>query len=123
MRIGEVAKQAKISASALRYYEEIGLIPPPVRVNGQRQYDDTIFDRLKHIRLAQSVGFSLDEIYHLLHDDTTHQTLSARWKPLVVHKIHDIQTKIQHLHTNLQILARGLDCSCTSFQDCQMGLG
>ncbi|MBN9634276.1 MAG: MerR family DNA-binding transcriptional regulator, partial [Actinobacteria bacterium] len=44
--IGEVSVRADVAATTLRYYEQIGLIPPPARVGGQRRYDDAVIDRL-----------------------------------------------------------------------------
>jgi DNA-binding transcriptional MerR regulator len=46
MKIGEVSRRSGVNATTLRYYEDIGLIPPPERRSGQRVYDDTIFTRL-----------------------------------------------------------------------------
>src|SRR5689334_10269910 len=46
MTIGEVARQVRVAASAIRYYEEIGLLPAPARVNGRRRYDWSAVQRL-----------------------------------------------------------------------------
>ncbi|MEO1442094.1 MAG: MerR family transcriptional regulator, partial [Chloroflexota bacterium] len=56
VRIGEVARQSGVSASTLRYYEGIGLIPAPVRVSGQRRYNADIFRVLRTIQAAQRAG-------------------------------------------------------------------
>src|SRR5262249_33883910 len=58
LTIGQVAHQAKLKTSTLRYYEDIGLIPPPVRLSKQRRYDDSVFQRLALIKLAQRAGFT-----------------------------------------------------------------
>ena len=62
MRIGEVAAQAGVRVSLLRYYEEVGLLAPAERVNGQRRYDPSALRRLAVIDVAQRAGLSLEEI-------------------------------------------------------------
>src|SRR5262245_65861030 len=62
LTIGQVARGARVRASALRYYEAIGLLPAAERVSGWRRYGDDVFVRLAAIELAQRAGFSLDEI-------------------------------------------------------------
>src|SRR5918911_5312656 len=66
MRIGQVASRAGIRVSQIRYYEEIGLLPEPDRVSGQRRYDDTILRRLAVIDVAQRAGLTLEEIRDLV---------------------------------------------------------
>lgn len=63
MRIGQIAGQANVSTKTIRYYESIGLLPEPERLeNGYRDYDERAVDRLGFIRDAQASGLSLDEI-------------------------------------------------------------
>lgn len=60
--IGEVAKQAGIPASTLRFYEEKGLVASVGRRGLRRQYDRNVLERLSLIALGRAAGFSLDEI-------------------------------------------------------------
>jgi len=62
LSIGEVAKCTGIRTSALRYYEEAGILPPPVRVSGQRRYDADTIHRIDVLRFVQQAGFTLEEI-------------------------------------------------------------
>jgi MerR family copper efflux transcriptional regulator len=63
MRIGELAQRSGVSTKAIRYYENIGLVPPAPRLeSGYRDYEPSILDRLAFIRAAQAVGLSLGEI-------------------------------------------------------------
>jgi DNA-binding transcriptional MerR regulator len=63
LRIGELASRSGVSTKAIRYYEDIGLLPPPRRLgSGYRDYEATTVDRLAFIRAAQAVGLSLGEI-------------------------------------------------------------
>jgi DNA-binding transcriptional MerR regulator len=67
MRIGEVASRSGVSAKAIRYYEDIGLVLPPRRLaSGYRDYDESALDRLAFVRAAQAVGLSLGEIRGIL---------------------------------------------------------
>ena len=62
LNIGELARQAGLQTSAIRYYESIGLMPPPPRSSGWRRYDPEAIDRLHVIKTAREVGFSTGEI-------------------------------------------------------------
>ena len=64
--IGEVASRAGVAASAIRYYESIGLLPKPERESGQRRYDESVLGRLGFIGVAQAAGFKLPEIKELV---------------------------------------------------------
>lgn len=59
MRIGEVAKSAGIAASAIRFYESAGILPPPPRKNGVRYYDASIINELKVLRFLRDTGVSI----------------------------------------------------------------
>lgn len=63
MNIGKLATATGVSPDTLRYYEKEGLIDPPARgANGYRRYDDTHVARVRFVRSAQALGFSLAEI-------------------------------------------------------------
>ena len=62
MAIGEVARRAGLRASAIRYYEKIGLLPKTERISGQRRYQPGILNHLAVIDVAKRAGFRVDEI-------------------------------------------------------------
>ncbi|WP_133648289.1 MerR family transcriptional regulator [Paraburkholderia flava] len=63
MKIGELAAQTGLAPSAIRYYEQSGLLPEPTRgPNGYRVYPEAAIERLRLIRNAQQLGFSLDTL-------------------------------------------------------------
>ena len=67
MRIGEVARQTGIGIETIRFYERKGLLAEPDRrPSGYRQYDNTVVARLRFIRRAKELGFTLSEINELL---------------------------------------------------------
>lgn len=68
MRIGEIAREVGVATSAIRFYEESGLLPAPERTpSGYRDYDASVIDRLAFIRAGQAVGLTLGELRGVLH--------------------------------------------------------
>lgn len=67
MRIGKLSRESGAPIDTIRYYERLGLLPPPMRLaSGYRDYDDGDVQRLSFIRRAKALGFSLAEIKELL---------------------------------------------------------
>lgn len=67
MQIGEVARKVGLATSAIRFYEEAGLIPEPDRTqSGYRDYDPSVVDRLAFIRAGQTVGLTLSQLGDVL---------------------------------------------------------
>jgi DNA-binding transcriptional MerR regulator len=62
LKIGELAHAAGTTASAIRYYEDIGLLPLPSRAGGQRRYDDGDVRRVTFIRRCRGFGFSIEQV-------------------------------------------------------------
>ncbi|MBB1585043.1 MerR family transcriptional regulator [Serratia sp. OS31] len=85
MKIGELAERSGIAASAIRYYEQQGLLPKASRsANGYRVYSEASLERLHLIQIGQNLGFSLDTIRGVLslegmaYQDSLMQNLDAR---------------------------------------------
>lgn len=74
MQISEVAQRVGIRASAIRYYERIGLLPAPSRISGRRFYEADVLDRLTVIRFGLRAGFSLKELCSLFANFSSHVT-------------------------------------------------
>ena len=75
MTIGQVAKEAGLAASAIRFYEQAGVLPRPIRVGGRRHYDSSVLERLAVLERAKACGFTLAEARELLfgfRGDTPH---------------------------------------------------
>lgn len=99
-KIGEVTKLIGITADTLRYYEKFGLLPNISRnASGIRQYDDKDISRLKFIKRAQSMNFSLNEIKDLLtmREDPQHAKDTVR--RLTADKLKDVEAQIAELTT------------------------
>jgi len=96
MTIGGLAKAANVNVETIRYYQRRGLLSEPKRPSGGiRRYGPADIDRLKFVKTAQQLGFSLDEISDLLRlEDGTHcEEASA----LAEHKLKDVREKIERL--------------------------
>mgnify|MGYP001377417219 CR=1 FL=1 len=118
LTITEVARQAGVRPSTLRYYESIDLLPPPPRVSGHRRYNPAILNRLTFIQVAQKLGFTLAEIQILFHHQEGTSSLSANWQQLARQKLTEVETLIQRSHEIKTLLLQGLDCTCSDLPDC-----
>ena len=68
MRIGQLAAKTDVTADTIRYYERLGLLPAPARTaSGYRQYPDAAATRVRLIRNAVRIGFSLRDVARFLH--------------------------------------------------------
>jgi len=97
-KIGKVTKLLNISADTLRYYEKIKLLPPISRnSSGLRIYCDKDLSRLKFIRRAQRMGFSLEEIGKLLGFRESPQQAKPEIRQLAGDKLADIERHLVDL--------------------------
>ena len=62
LAISDVARVFGLRTSAIRYYEQIGILPPPMRKNGQRRYDNRALFRLAVVRRARETGLGLEDV-------------------------------------------------------------
>ena len=106
LRIGQVAQQAAVNIETVRYYERVGLISePPRRPSGYRQYSPDYVHRIRFIKQAQQLGFSLKEIMQLLALRVEPDTACKDIKKQTEAKIADIEAKIQTLQQMKAVLA------------------
>ena len=112
--IGEVAKTTGISVSAVRYYEEIGVISSAARVGGKRRFDPTTIGRVTFIQRAQEAGFSLEEIGTILDDET------GSWRVLVDDKLIELTERKDRLETMISMLAEIRKCGCGAVEACPL---
>ncbi len=118
LTIGQVAREAGLRASAIRYYESIALLPAPERVGGQRRYDAAILERLAFIGAARGLGFALDEIRALLGAGEADAPLAARWQGLARRKLGEIDRVLAEAMIIQQALRDGLECGCADLASC-----
>jgi DNA-binding transcriptional MerR regulator len=94
MLIGELARRAGVAASALRYYEREGLLPPPARSAKRRIYDSRVMGRIRIIQLARDAGFSIAETRTFISSHPGGGIPSVRWQILADRKIQEIDALI-----------------------------
>ena len=96
--IGRIAKAAGVSVQAVRYYERVGLLPTTHRTPaGYRIYGPESADRLRFIRQAQALGFSLDEIKEILRLRYEGQSPCTCVSKLLRQKLEKIEHEIREL--------------------------
>ncbi len=107
LSIGTVAREAGVGVETLRFYEREGLIEnPPRRRSGYRQYPPETVDRVRFIRRAKDVGFSLREIRELLDLRLSPGATAADIRKRALAKIDDIGAKIRSLQRMKRTLRR-----------------
>lgn len=118
MTIGEVASQAGIAPSAIRFYEGRGLLPPAERINGRREFDESVLERLAVIRLARRAGFTLSEIHTLMTGFAPATPPSVRWRSLTAAKLNEVNALIARAEEMRSLLEEGLACGCLTIEAC-----
>jgi MerR family copper efflux transcriptional regulator len=112
MRIGQVAAGAAVNVETVRCYERTGMLPVPARaVSGYRQYDVEAVKRIRFIKHAQALGFSLKEIRDLLALRVRHGAACGAIERRTRNKIALIDDKLREL-TALRRTLKGLVASC-----------
>ncbi len=105
MTIGQVARQAGVGVETVRFYEREGLLEePPRRASGYRQYSEQEVKRIRFIKRAQQLGFSLKEIAELLMLRVDAHTSCEEVKQHTEAKIAQIEQKLLELQSMRQAL-------------------
>lgn len=111
LSIGKLAKAADVGVETVRYYQRRGLLETPSEAGGMRRYSDDHVDRLRFIKRAQTVGFTLEEIADLLslNDNRDHRVA----RQLATEKIQDIELRITRLGKMADALRQLVhECEC-----------
>ena len=102
--------------SAIRYYEERGLLPEPERVSGQRVYDRGILRRLAVIDVSQRAGLSLDEIREIV--DAGSAPVSEQLQGLAARKLPEVEALIARAEAMRDWLKTAQACGCETIDEC-----
>jgi MerR family redox-sensitive transcriptional activator SoxR len=123
LTISQVAQQLRLRPSAIRYYERIGLLPPPPRQGGQRRYDATVLYRLAIIQRARQLGFTLSDIRHLFFGFRDISGASERWRSLSKKKLAELDDLMKGIQAVRGVLKKLMTkCRCETLDQCGKGM-
>lgn len=121
LAIGDLAKATGVATSALRYWEELGLLPAPARVSGQRRYPPSAVESVGLILLLQDAGFTLRELKTLV--ASRHDAVDD-WRALYQRKLAELDERIARTQAARTAIAHVLACPhdegvlhCSTFSD------
>ena len=120
MTIGAVAALAGKQASSIRYYEQIGLLPPAPRVSGRRVYGSDTVRTLAVIETGQRAGLTLDEIKALLSASRDDQTAMDRLREVAARKLPEITALIERSEIVRGWLESAARCECPNLDRCPL---
>ena len=119
MTIGVLAEHAGVRPSAIRYYERLGLLPPPPRQSGRRSYDPDAVAQLAVIQFALTTGCSLRDTKRLVRGFSTDAPADSRWRDLADAKLKDLDELIARATAMKALLERiSAKCQCSDLVEC-----
>jgi MerR family transcriptional regulator, redox-sensitive transcriptional activator SoxR len=120
LAIGKLAERAGKRPSSIRYYEQIGLLPPPGRVSGQRRYGRDTLRTLAVIDTGQRAGLSLDEIRVLLSASPDDEAAVERLREVADRKLPQIAALIERSELVRAWLESAARCECPNLSECPL---
>ena len=121
LKIGDVARAAGISPSAIRYYEKSGLLPKPARASRQRRFDPEFVGYLKIIAIARDAGMSIAEIRELMSGFAKGTKPAERWRAIAQRKQDQLAALESRIRSMKATLDANFNCECATFDDCARG--
>jgi MerR family transcriptional regulator, redox-sensitive transcriptional activator SoxR len=121
LTISEVARRSGVAASALRFYEERGLVKSERAGSGHRRYPRAVLRRIAFIVFAQRMGLSLEEVgAELAKLPENRVPERADWAKISSNWTKRIDERIAELERLRAGLTRCIGCGCLSLRDCQL---
>ena len=120
LTIGELARRTGRRASSIRYYEQIGLLPAPARLSGQRRYREQMLRTLSVIGTAQRAGLSLDEIRALLEAAPGDEAAIEELRSIAARKLPEVTAMIERATLVKHWLEAASRCECPTLDDCPL---
>jgi|HubBroStandDraft_2_1064218.scaffolds.fasta_scaffold191581_2 DNA-binding transcriptional MerR regulator len=115
LTIGELARRTGVTTSALRYYDELGLVRPTQRVSGHRRYSVEAIAAIGVVRFLQEVGFTLAETKRLI---ASRKRSPVAWRALAVRKSEELRHRIAMEEAARQAIEHSLICPKDDLLDC-----
>ena len=121
LAIGAVANRTGVAVSAIRFYEEQGLIEATRESSGHRRFERSTIRRISFIRICQQLGYSLEEIRTQLAALPQGRTPNEEdWQRLAMSFRRDIDARIDGLAQLKEKLDGCIGCGCLSLQRCAL---
>lgn len=118
LTIGQVADAAGVPASAIRYYEAVGILPKADRVAGKRRYQPDSVDRLLLIRFCRRLGISLTDMRGSLAEPRG-ATGKGAWRRVVGGRLRQVPSLIREARGVERVLRESRDCDCVTLTSCR----
>jgi DNA-binding transcriptional MerR regulator len=115
LTIGELARGTGVATSALRYWEELGLLPPIARIAGQRRYPESAARLVGAILLLREVGFTLAEQKEFM---ASHAAAPGDWQRLARRKLAELDDQIANAQTAREAIEHALRCPHEDILQC-----
>ena len=115
LTIGELARRAGVATSALRYWEDLGLLPAPARISGQRRYPESAAGLVGLILLLRDVGFSLAEQKAFM---AARAAAPGDWQRLARRKLAELDDQIANARTAHVAITHALRCPHEDIHEC-----
>ncbi len=121
LSIGQIAERTGLAHSAIRFYEDLGLVCPDRNAGGQRRFERADIRRLSFVMIAQRLGFSLAEIraeFAALPERRT--PTKADWTRISRHFGKELDARIAGLIALRDRLDKCIGCGCLSLRQCHL---
>ncbi|HHG90758.1 MAG TPA: redox-sensitive transcriptional activator SoxR [Devosia sp.] len=121
LSIGQIAERTGLSVSAIRYYEEQGLVKPERNAGGQRRFEAADIRRLSFVLITQEFGFTIEQIRQQLEKLPEERTPNKRdWEKISRSFRHVLDDKIRTLTRLRDTLDGCIGCGCLSLKKCAL---
>ncbi|MFN8024741.1 MAG: MerR family transcriptional regulator [Acidimicrobiales bacterium] len=118
LTIGELSAMTGTAATALRFYEQRGLLMPVARVSGQRRYDQSSVARLMVIMFCSFAGLTLDEIAVVVNDESPARGAT---RDIAARQMAQIDEQITRLKLARSMMEAVTACTCARPESCECG--
>ena len=119
LTIGQVAAATGLETSAIRYYEDAGVLPKPPRVSGRRRYDAETVDRLLLIRFCRRLGIRISDLRGLFSNPRAGRA-KDNWRRLIDARLEEVGALISAAKGVERVLRESRDCDCVTLASCRL---
>ena len=115
-----LAQRFGLNASAIRYYEHVGVLPEPARESGQRRYGADAVKRMEALQAAKQAGFTLEEARLLLQRSEAGDPLHEPLRELAARKLPEVEALVNRTINLRDCLLAATDCTCETLDACAL---